>query len=81
LQQEREATREQRQAEQTQTREERRTDQSARLAARLAQRYGITVEQVQALADGACAGDWNCVQETLQAQYGNPRGGGQGGKK
>ena len=42
------------------------------------QRYGIAVERVQALFDGACAGDWGCVQTTLREQY--TGGHGQGGR-
>jgi len=76
-----ETRREERQQSQDEARQERATEQGARLAARLAHRYGIPVDQVQALADGACAGDWDCVQSTLHEQYGASRGGGQGGKK
>jgi DNA-binding transcriptional MerR regulator len=79
----RETRREERQ-ERTEEREQERlqqqTEQQSRLAVRLAARYRISVEQVQALADGACSGDWHCVQTTLQATYG-PDKGGRGGKK
>ena len=51
--------------------------QDARTAAQLARRYGIAVEQVQALFDGACGGDWSCVQTTLREQY--PANHGKGG--
>ena len=53
-------------------------EQNARTAARLSDRYGIAIEQVQAVYDGTCAGSWACVQATLQTQYGR---GGQGGGK
>lgn len=66
---------EERRQEQDQSRE---ADQSLRTATRLASRYGISVEQVQALYDGACSGDWTCVQSTLREQYGGGKG--QGGK-
>jgi hypothetical protein len=55
-------------------------EQDARAAARLAERYGVTIEQVQALFDGACGGDWNCVQATLRDQSGG-NGKGHGGGK
>lgn len=80
-QQEREDERQQRQEEREQAHEDRAAEQSARLADRLARRYGITAEQVLALADGACAGDWECVQVTLKELYPPGRGGGRGGKK
>ena len=68
------------QQERQQEREENRTqptEQDSRTATRLAQRYGIAVEQVQALFDGACGGDWSCVQTTLREQY--PANHGKGG--
>jgi hypothetical protein len=71
------------QQERQQEREENRTqptEQDSRTATRLAQRYGIAVEQVQALFDGACAGDWSCVQTTLREQDPPDRGRGGGNK-
>jgi PKD repeat protein len=73
-----------RQQEREREREEDRTQQQlehgTRTAARLAQRYAISVERVQALFDGACAGDWACVQTTLQEQYPAEHGKGGGPK-
>ncbi|HSR46686.1 MAG TPA: PKD domain-containing protein [Anaerolineales bacterium] len=76
----RQAEQQERKQEREQERLQQQTEQQSRLATRLAARYRISVEQVQALADGACAGDWHCVQATLQETYG-PAKGGRGGKK
>jgi hypothetical protein len=59
-----------RQQEREETRQQQQTDQSLRTATRLAERYAISVGQVQAIFDGACAGDWGCVQATLRDMYG-----------
>jgi len=67
-----------RQQEREQNRPQQQAEQDARTAAQLARRYGIAVEQVQALFDGACAGDWSCVQTTLREQSAGGRG--QGGR-
>ncbi len=77
----REEQRDERRQEADRAREERQGEQSSRLAARLAARYGISIEQVQALADGSCAGDWNCVQAVLRERFALPKGNGPGGKK
>lgn len=69
-----------RQQERDGTRTQQQLEQNARTAARLAQRYGIAVEQVQALVDGACAGDWSCVQTTLRDQSAGDRSQGGGHK-
>jgi len=69
-----------RQQEREETRTQQQLEQNARTAARLAQRYGIAVEQVQALVDGACAGDWSCVQTTLRDQSAGDRSQGGGHK-
>jgi len=61
--------------------EERDTQAAARMAGRLASRYSITVEQVLAVLDGACAGDWNCVQAVLKEQSGSNGPGERGGGK
>jgi len=53
----------------------------ARTAARLAERYGVTVGQVMALFDGTCAGDWNCVQTALRDQDSSNGPGDHGGGK
>ena len=67
-----------RQQEREQNRPQQQAEQDARTAAQLARRYGLAVEQVQALFDGACAGDWSCVQTTLREQSAGGRG--QGGR-
>jgi len=67
-----------RQQEREQNRSQQQVEQDARTAAQLARRYGIAVEQVQALFDGPCAGDWSCVQTTLREQYAGEHG--QGGR-
>ena len=59
--------------------EEHQTQVEASMAGRLASRYGITVEQVLAVLDGTCAGDWRCVQTVLKEQYGSSGPGGHGG--
>jgi hypothetical protein len=69
-----------RQQERDGTRTQQQLEQNARTAARLAKRYGTGVEQVQALVDGACAGDWSCVQTTLRDQSAGDRSQGGGHK-
>ena len=58
---------EERRQEREQGQSQQQLEQDARQAARMAERYGVAVGEVQALFDGACAGDWGCVQETLKA--------------
>lgn len=77
-------TRRQQQEERRQEREETQSqqqlEQNARTAGRLADRYGVTIEQVQSLYNGACSGDWNCVQSSLQGQNAPGQGNGGGPK-
>jgi len=40
-----------------------------RVAEQLAKRYGLTAEQVLAMCDGACVGDWGCVRTMLRERY------------
>ncbi len=40
-----------------------------RVAEQLAKKYGLTGEQVLAMCDGACVGDWGCVRTMLREQY------------
>jgi PKD domain len=40
-------------------------DQEARLASKLADQYGVTVEQVEAVL-ATCSGDWPCVRKALR---------------
>jgi hypothetical protein len=35
-------------------------------AQRLARQYGVGVDQVWSIYNGACGGDWGCVRKTLQ---------------
>ncbi len=58
-----------RQQEREQRRLEQQGEAAARTASRLADQYGITVDQVMAVFNGICAGDWNCVQTVLREQY------------
>ena len=62
-------------------RQEHQTQADARMADRLASRYNITVEQVMAVLNGSCAGDWNCVQTVLKEQQGSNGPGNHGGGK
>jgi len=78
VQETRQLEQEERREEREQGRQNQETQQDLRTAARLASRYGVSVEQVQGLYDGACAGDWGCVQTTLREQYAGGRG--QGGR-
>ncbi|MBF8257485.1 MAG: hypothetical protein HW404_450, partial [Anaerolineales bacterium] len=71
---------EERREEREQGRQDQETQQDLRTAARLASRYGVSVEQVQGLYDGACSGDWGCVQTTLREQDPPDRGRGGGNK-
>ena len=64
-----ETRREERRQEREQNQSQQQLEQDARAAARLARRFGASVEQVQELFDGACAGDWNCVETQLQVLY------------
>jgi hypothetical protein len=70
VQETRRQERQERQQEREETRQQQQTDQSLRTATRLAERYGLSVGQVQSVFDGACAGDWGCVQATLRDMYG-----------
>jgi len=69
--------RETRQQDRQQEREANRTqqqiDRDARTAEHLAKQYGVAIEQVQALFNGACSGDWGCVQTTLRQQSAGDR--------
>jgi DNA-binding transcriptional MerR regulator len=77
----RQSQREDQQQEREQDRLQRQAEQNLRIATRLAQQYGVSVEQVQALAEGSCGGDWGCVQATLRQTYAPSRGSNRGGKK
>jgi hypothetical protein len=64
-----------------QDREQQRQDQTQRTAERLASRFGVSVDAVMDLFNGACEGDWGCVRGQLagasQSQQNNHgRGGG-----
>jgi hypothetical protein len=80
VQETRRLEREERQQEREEASQQQQTDQNLHTATRLAERYGISVEQVQAIFDGACAGDWGCVQSTLRDTYGGGGNGGGNGK-
>jgi PKD repeat protein len=42
---------------------------NVRVAEQLAAKYGVSVEQVQAMYAGTCSQDWGCVRTTLREQY------------
>lgn len=44
---------------------------TARVAAQLAAKYGVTAEQVLSIYTGACSQDWGCVRTTLHEQGGD----------
>ncbi len=72
----REFREQQREQERTQQTE----DQNLRTAERLADRFGVSLDEVMALFNGACEGDWGCVRTTLhqqaQSQRSHPSHGG-----
>ncbi len=61
--------------------EEHQTQADSRMAERLASRYNMTVEQVVAVFNGSCGGDWGCVQTVLKDQQGSNGPGEHGGGK
>ena len=69
-----------RQQEREESRMQQQTDQDLRTATRLAERYGLSVGEVQSIFDGACAGDWGCVQATLRDAGGGGNGKGPGNR-
>jgi len=73
--------RETRQEERDQQRADQQNQAAADKAGRLASRYNLTVDQVMAVLDGTCAGDWSCVQTVLKEQYGSNGPGEHGGGK
>jgi hypothetical protein len=58
-----------------QTRSERQASREAAIAERLASQYGLGVDEVWALYDASCAGNWNCVRAALR-DGADRRGGG-----
>ncbi|MEX2029987.1 MAG: PKD domain-containing protein [Anaerolineales bacterium] len=55
-----------REQERVEDQEARQAERETRLAARLAEQYGVTLGEVDDLL-GACAGDWSCAREALRA--------------
>ncbi len=41
-------------------------------AQRIARQYGVGVEQVWSIYNGACGGDWSCVRKTLRGGDSHP---------
>jgi hypothetical protein len=70
-----------RQEEREQQRQEQQSASDTRTAERLAERYGTTVDQVLALFNGSCAGDWGCVQTALKGENDSKGPGEHGGGK
>jgi len=56
-----------------------------RQAEQIAQKYGVSLEQVWSVYDGACSQDWNCVRthfrDLTRGEHGGGNGGGNGGGK
>jgi hypothetical protein len=60
--------REFREQQREQDRSQQRQDQTQRTAERLAERFGVNVDAVMGLFNGACEGDWGCVRAQLAGQ-------------
>ena len=62
------------------SREERETEREVKLnkskATQIANKYGVSEEEVVAIYDGACEGDWGCVQAHFREQSRGENGGG-----
>lgn len=63
-----------RQSQREQDRAERTQERDERTASRLAAQYGVSVEQIWAVYDGACQGDWKCVRAHFRGEQQHGKG-------